>query len=80
MAKRLVSTGHFVALDPSGKRLMLEILTEFEDVVAAGYFRSAAGQKLIKTETGQRVHRVENGKYEIAGTSTILTSNDPLAP
>ena len=80
MRKRLVSTGGFVAADGAGKRFQLEVLTEFEDVVSAGYFRSVAGRKSIRTATGEHVEPIDKGRYRIAHTGILLTSNDPLAP
>lgn len=80
MAKRLVSTGHFVAVDLAGRRVLLEILTEFEDIVSAGYFRSEARRKFVRTTAGQSVNRIEHGRYQIAETDVMLTSNHPLAP
>jgi hypothetical protein len=80
MEKRLVSTGSFVATDGSGERYLLEVFTEFEDVVRAGYFRSVAGIKRIKTPLGQDVDLIEGGRYQISETSIVVTSDDPLSP
>jgi hypothetical protein len=80
MGKRLVSTGGFVATDGTGKRFQFEVFTEFEDITGAGYFRSVAGMKSIKTATGQHVNPIEKGKYQIAETGVVLTSDDPSAP
>ena len=52
----------------------------FEDVVRAGYFRSVAGIKRIKTPLGQDVDLIEGGRYQISETSIVVTSDDPLAP
>ena len=41
MAMRLMSTGSYLAVDAGGGRHRLEVLTEFEDVVGPGYFRSS---------------------------------------
>jgi hypothetical protein len=49
MRRRLVSTVSFVATDCAGNRYFLEVLTEYEDVVAPGYFRSDAGKKRLCT-------------------------------
>lgn len=80
MAKRLVSTGGFVAADASGGHHWLEVLTEFEDVVRPGYFRSVAGKRSIRTSLGHRVDAIGKSTYRIAETGVVVTSNDPLAP
>ena len=74
MGKRLVSTGGFVATDGTGKRFQFEVFTEFEDITGAGYFRSVAGMKSIKTATGQHVNPIEKGKYQIAETGVDFIS------
>jgi hypothetical protein len=80
MGKRLVSTGVFVAADETGKHFPLEVFTEFEDLASVGYFRSVAGEKSIRTAMGEHVEAIEKGRYRIAETGVLLTSNHPLAP
>ena len=80
MPRRLVSTGGFVAADRTGKRFQLEIFTEFEDIISAGYFRSEAGKTSIRTVGGEHVEPIEKGRYRTVETGIILTSDDPLAP
>jgi hypothetical protein len=79
MRRRLVSTVSFVATDCAGNRYSLEVLTEFEDVVVPGYFRSEAGKRKLCTSSGQPVSSMGESKFRIVETGLVITSVDPLA-
>ncbi|MGQ0525840.1 MAG: hypothetical protein ACT4P8_19525 [Betaproteobacteria bacterium] len=71
----------FFARDHSGGRVVLDVFQEFIDAGTRGDpTGQRKGAKQIMTGDGRRVEKIGTRKYRVAGTTEILTSDDPGAP
>ncbi len=74
-------TGSFIARDPDGNELEIEIWTSFTRRQAlGGHMATMAGQPRLYTADGKDVRQVRKGRYEIVESGAVLTSSDPKAP
>jgi hypothetical protein len=77
MLKSIRYKGAFPAIDGHGRTRWLEIFVDVRKTGSHG--AEVEGLRILKTRDGEYVNRLEQGKYQIAVTGEILTSNDPLA-
>lgn len=79
-------TGSFIAVDPSGKKHTINIITNFINTSEFGGSQIQKGLKELKTQDGIPVSRVEKGHYLIMTASFTrsepldIYSDDPDAP
>jgi hypothetical protein len=81
MIKREEYLGSFRCQASAGQEYVVDIAQE---VIDAATFDNPNGEipglKSLRTRDGLAVNRLEKGRYEIAVTNEILTSDDPNAP
>jgi len=68
-------TRSFAAKREDGEIVMLHVFTEYQ-----GPTEDTPGLKTIAMPDGTPVRRCGKGRYEVAGTLEILTTNDLSAP
>jgi hypothetical protein len=54
--------------------------TEFLEAGGTEGFQWIEGIKSLRTADGQRLNRIDKGKYQVVVTGEILESDDPTAP
>jgi hypothetical protein len=73
-------TGEFAASDERGNETTIIVFTHFTETTDLdGEVSRVPGIKAIRTASGETVNRLEKGKYQILGQSSVLTSDDPHA-
>ncbi len=72
--------GVFVAHDEDGNEYRLVVYGEFQHVETFGGSEKHEVMKAIETVRGDKVNRVEKGRYQIAATGVELSSDDAGAP
>lgn len=75
-------TGTFTARAQDGREFAICIFTYYDETGSFGGKREPVeGQKSLKTSDGNKVDRIEKGKYRIIGPEEIhIFSDDPNAP
>jgi hypothetical protein len=76
MATTAVQTGNFKTQDANGKTYLLYIFATYETLQGT----TTRGADELRTANGQRVTRLERGKYQIVETGVLLESDDASAP
>lgn len=75
---------HVSSFSAVGEDGRTETIHVFVDVLDAGTRADPnagiEGLKLLRTDTGDAVNRLEKGEYEVVATGEILRSDDPNAP
>ena len=77
MLKSIRYKGSFPAIDGQGRTRSLEIFVEVRKTGSHG--AEVEGLRILKTQEGEYVNRLDHGKYQVVVTGEILTSDDPLA-
>jgi hypothetical protein len=71
----------FQVVDEHGVSQTLHLYVDILDAGTRGDADAEMeGLKRIRTEDGLTVNRLEKGKYQVAVTGQMLTSDDPTAP
>ncbi len=82
MANRMVKIGSFVAKNQQGRSLQIVIWSR-RGTIGPTFSSSAQEQEISRdllTPDGAHVNYLDHGKYELALTREVLTSDDPSAP
>jgi hypothetical protein len=81
MVQRVEHTGRFTAVDANGTQHIVEAFT---DIISAATLTNpnaeTRGQQWYETTSGQAVHRLAKGKYQVVETGLLLESDDASAP
>jgi hypothetical protein len=81
MIKREEYLGSFRCQASDGRCVVVHIYEDVIDAASRGHpTGEIRGLKSLRSEDGLAVNRVEKGRYEIAVTGEILTSDDANAP
>jgi hypothetical protein len=83
MSRRPKRNLEFIAVDPDGKQYRVIEYQELSDPRSRGAIEQRSpGTKLLKTDDGATVARIDKGIYELqhAFGAVRLTSDDPNAP
>jgi hypothetical protein len=90
MATIRKQTAAFTAKDPYGHSYRVVVVTDFDRSVIVGepaQEREGLSDFVLANEShhlnlieSRHLNRLEQGRYQIAGTDVVVTSDDPMAP
>lgn len=73
-------TGSFIAKDSEGKRVVVNVFTEYVPIGTCAQYTEIPGLKSLRLESGTRVSRLSKGRYRtVESHERELTSDDPHA-